>query len=119
MLRDITIGQFYPAQSRLHELDPRVKIVTVFLYLISLFLFRSFLGYIVVTAFLGAIIYLSHVPLKYILDKRRSYFSLAVYHYNLAGTSQCAVYDNASDLSDHRLIDVDIHNDAKPVDRWH
>lgn len=67
MLRDITIGQFYPAQSRLHELDPRVKIVTVFLYLISLFLFRSFLGYIVVTAFLGAIIYLSHVPLKYIL----------------------------------------------------
>ena len=34
MLRDITIGQYYPAESRVHELDPRVKIAAVFIYLI-------------------------------------------------------------------------------------
>ena len=42
MLRDMTIGQFYPAESVIHRLDPRVKVVGVLAYLISLFLFRGF-----------------------------------------------------------------------------
>ena len=54
MLRDITIGQYYPVDSKIHRLDPRVKIVAVFLYLISLFVFSSFAGYIVVTGFLAS-----------------------------------------------------------------
>ena len=41
MIRDITIGQYYPADSRIHKLDPRVKIVCTLLYLISLFTFKS------------------------------------------------------------------------------
>ena len=41
MIRDITIGQYYPAKSVLHRLDPRVKLVGTLLYLISLFLFNS------------------------------------------------------------------------------
>lgn len=52
MLRDMTIGQFYPAESVIHRLDPRVKVVGVLAYLISLFLFRGFVGYAVVTVFL-------------------------------------------------------------------
>ena len=44
MIRDITIGQYYPAQSILHRLDPRVKLVGTLLYLISLFLFNSIPG---------------------------------------------------------------------------
>ena len=52
MIRDITIGQYYPAQSPIHKLDPRVKIVSTLLYLISLFLFRSVPGYLVATIFL-------------------------------------------------------------------
>ena len=46
MIRDITIGQYYPADSRIHKLDPRVKIVCTLLYLISLFTFKSILGYV-------------------------------------------------------------------------
>ena len=38
MIRDITIGQYYPAQSRIHRLDPRVKIVCTLLFLVSLFI---------------------------------------------------------------------------------
>ena len=36
MIRDITIGQYYPAQSPIHRLDPRVKIVCTLIFLISL-----------------------------------------------------------------------------------
>lgn len=47
MIRDITIGQYYPAKSVLHRLDPRVKLTCTLLYLISLFLFKSIPGYVV------------------------------------------------------------------------
>ena len=67
MIRDITIGQYYPAKSILHRLDPRVKLVSTLLYLISLFLFRSISGYLVATLFLVCIIRMSKVPLSYIV----------------------------------------------------
>ena len=67
MIRDITIGQYYPARSVLHRLYPRVKLVATLLYLISLFLFKNILGYLVTTVFLIAIIKLSKVPFRYIM----------------------------------------------------
>ncbi|HJA67817.1 transporter [Lachnoclostridium sp. An169] len=67
MIRDITIGQYYPAESRIHRLDPRVKIVCTLVFLVSLFVQNNILGYVVATLFLGAVIRLSKVPLKYIL----------------------------------------------------
>ena len=67
MIRDITIGQYYPAKSILHRLDPRVKRVCTLLYLVSLFLFRSVPGYIVATIFLAMIIKISTVPFSYIV----------------------------------------------------
>ena len=67
MIRDITIGQYYPAKSILHRLDPRVKIVCTLLYLVSLFLFRSIPGYLATTVFLIAVIRMSKVPLSYIM----------------------------------------------------
>ena len=53
MVRDITIGQYYPAESRIHRLDPRVKIVCTLFFLISLFIQNSLLGYVVATLFSG------------------------------------------------------------------
>lgn len=67
MLRDITIGQFYPVESPVHRLDPRVKVVAVLVYLISLFVFSSFTGYIVVSLFLLTVIMMSRVPFSYII----------------------------------------------------
>lgn len=67
MIRDITIGQYYPAKSILHRLDPRVKLICTLLYLVSLFLFRSVPGYIVATIFLAMIIKISTVPFSYIV----------------------------------------------------
>lgn len=68
MIRDITIGQYYPVDSPIHRLDPRVKLIATFLYVISIFLFGyKFAGFFVVGAFLFTVIKLSKVPFKYIV----------------------------------------------------
>lgn len=71
MIRDITIGQYYPANSKLHRLDPRVKIVCTFLFLISLFCFQNIWGYVIATIFLASIIRISKVPFKLIVKGLR------------------------------------------------
>jgi energy-coupling factor transport system permease protein len=66
-MRDITIGQFYPADSVLHKLDPRVKLIGTFAFLISLFVGKGILAYVIATIFLAAVIKLSKVPFKMIM----------------------------------------------------
>jgi len=72
MLREITIGQYYPSNSIIHRLDPRVKIIATLLYIVSLFLFDSFVGYIIVTAFMAACIIISKVPFSYMVKGLRA-----------------------------------------------
>lgn len=67
MIRDITVGQYYPSNSILHRLDPRLKLAGTFLYIISMFLFNEFYGFIPVAVFLISVIALSKVPLRIIL----------------------------------------------------
>ncbi len=67
MIRDITIGQYYPADSVVHRLDPRVKIVCTLLYLIALFLFESVIGYGMAMIFLFSTIKMAKVPIKFIV----------------------------------------------------
>lgn len=67
MIRDITLGQYYPAESVLHKLDPRVKITGTFLYLLSLFLVRDITGYIIAFIFLAVMIIKSRVPFKFMV----------------------------------------------------
>ena len=65
MIRDITIGQYYPADSVLHKMDPRAKLVGTLVFIISVFVFHTFPGYAVATIFLAAMIILSKVPVKF------------------------------------------------------
>lgn len=67
MLKDITIGQYIPGNSFVHKLDPRTKILISLLFIISLFLIDKFVGYILVVAFIGAVIINSKVPPRFIL----------------------------------------------------
>lgn len=71
-MRDITIGQFYPADSVLHKLDPRVKLIGTFAFLISLFVGKGMIAYAIATIFLAAIIKLSKVPFKMIVKGLRA-----------------------------------------------
>ena len=66
MIRDITIGQYYPAESILHRLDPRVKFIGTIVYIVSLFVFDSW-GYLLGSAFLIAMILLSRVPFSFMV----------------------------------------------------
>ena len=74
MIRDITIGQYYPADSLLHRLDPRVKFVGTIMFLVSLFVADSFWGYLLATVFLAAIITMSKVPVKFMLKGLKPLF---------------------------------------------
>ncbi|HIT89119.1 MAG TPA: energy-coupling factor transporter transmembrane protein EcfT [Candidatus Merdenecus merdavium] len=76
MIRDITIGQFYPVESPIHKLDPRVKLMSTLLFIISLFVFDSFAGYVVATIFLFGVIKASRVPIKFILKGLKAVFFL-------------------------------------------
>ena len=67
MLRDITLGQYYQADSLLHRLDCRVKLVGTLLFIISLFVVENFWGYALAAAFLIACIRLSKVPFKFMV----------------------------------------------------
>lgn len=66
-MRDITIGQYYPADSVLHRLDPRVKLVGTFAFLVSLFVGKGIVAYAIATVFLATVIKLSKVPFKMIM----------------------------------------------------
>ena len=67
MIRDITIGQYYPSNSIIHRLDPRVKLMGTLTYVLSLFLFRGLAGFAAVTAGLAAVVKLSKVPFRYMV----------------------------------------------------
>ena len=67
MLRDITIGQYYPADSVIHKLDPRTKLMATMIYILSLFIFRSLAGFAAVTLGLFLVILLSKVPIGYMV----------------------------------------------------
>ncbi|MGN0141416.1 MAG: energy-coupling factor transporter transmembrane component T family protein [Roseburia sp.] len=67
MLRDITLGQYYPADSVIHKLDPRVKLFGTLIYIISLFCFRGIAAFILATVCLIAVIKLSKVPFKFMV----------------------------------------------------
>lgn len=67
MLRDITIGQYYPADSIIHKLDPRTKLMATLVYILSLFLFRNVAGFAAVTLWLLLVIRMSKVPFGYMV----------------------------------------------------
>ena len=72
MIRDITLGQYYPVDSLLHKLDPRVKLSGTLLFLISLFLIKNIWGYGIATLFLAYVIQSSKVPFKYMIRGLRA-----------------------------------------------
>lgn len=67
MLRDITLGQYYQTDSVIHKLDPRVKLIATICFIISLFIMKSWIGYVVAAVFLVSAVKLSHVPFKFMV----------------------------------------------------
>ena len=53
MLKDITLGQYFPGNSVVHRLDPRTKLIMVVVYIAALFLAKWFLSYALMAAVLA------------------------------------------------------------------
>ena len=64
MLKDLTLGQFFPGDSFIHRLDPRTKLVMVVIYIVALFMAKGWLAYGFVIAFLALCIKISGIPVK-------------------------------------------------------
>ena len=67
MLKDITLGQYFPGKSPVHLLDPRTKLLFLVIYIVALFLAVSWISYALLFLFLVATIYVSTIPVKNIL----------------------------------------------------
>ena len=64
MLKDITLGQYFPGNSIVHRLDPRTKLIVLTLYIVALFSAGSWVSYGLVFAFLAVAVILSKIPVK-------------------------------------------------------
>ena len=67
MIRDITIGQYFPGNSFLHKLDPRAKIIITLIYIITLFLCRNFFSLILLLAVSLVSVLISRISFRVIL----------------------------------------------------
>lgn len=66
MLKDITLGQYYPADSVVHKLDSRTKILITLLYMVMIFVVDGFIGFGVLLLFNIFLLFLSKIPAKFI-----------------------------------------------------
>ena len=67
MLKDITLGQYFPGNSPVHRLDPRTKLIMLVVYIVALFCAVSWISYAVVFVFLAMTIAISKIPVKAIV----------------------------------------------------
>ncbi|NLN49449.1 MAG: energy-coupling factor transporter transmembrane protein EcfT [Clostridiales bacterium] len=65
MLKDITIGQYIPGDTKVHNLDPRVKIIITFVFIASLFFINKYFAYIFVVAFIALALMISKIQMRY------------------------------------------------------
>ena len=79
MIRDITLGQYYPGESWIHRLDPRIKIIATLAYIVALFIVADFWGFLIAFLALGIVIAVSRVPLKFILKGLKPIFLIILF----------------------------------------
>lgn len=79
MLKDITLGQYFPGESIVHRTDPRVKICLITAFIISLFLGAGPLSYGIIIAYLGLVIGISRIPPKMVLRGLRPILFIIIF----------------------------------------
>lgn len=67
MLKDITLGQFFPGKSPIHRMDPRTKLILTVVYIVALFIAENWISYLVMMVFLVSCIKISSIPPKSIV----------------------------------------------------
>ena len=79
MLKDVSFGQYYPTQSFVHTMDPRVKLLLAIAYIVFVFLVENFIGFIPLVLFLAIIVIASKVPIGSILRSVKGILFLMIF----------------------------------------
>ena len=79
MLKDITLGQYFPGNSPVHLLDPRTKLVFLVVYIVALFTAASWVSYGAMFLFLALVIAVSQIPLKSIASGMKPLVMILVF----------------------------------------
>ena len=100
MLKDITLGQYFPGNSPIHRLDPRTKLIMLIVYIVALFLVRSWISYAVMLVFLLLTIRISTIPPKSIIRGMKPIVMILVFTgvLNLFFTREGAELVNIADV---------------------
>ena len=67
VLNNITMGQYYPVDSCVHRLDPRIKLILTIVFIVAVFMAKTFLGYALILGFVWLVSRLANVPFRMLL----------------------------------------------------
>ena len=79
MLKDITLGQYFPGNSVVHKMDPRTKLLFLVIYIVALFVASNWISYAVVFVFLATAIAISRIPLNSIFRGMKPLIMILVF----------------------------------------
>lgn len=79
MIKDITLGQYFPGNSPVHRMDPRVKIVLTIVFIVMLFVAKSMWGLLVGIVFTAVTFAISKIPFKMILKSLKPIIPIVVF----------------------------------------
>lgn len=83
MIKNITLGQYFPGESPIHKIDPRTKILLALALIVFVFIVKTYIGYAVLFVYIFAAILLSGIHVKYILKNLKSLWFILVFTFIL------------------------------------
>lgn len=79
MFKDISFGQYYPADSVIHRLDPRIKMLLTVLFIVGIFFVDSYFGFMVTAVLLLVVILLARLPMMSVLKSVRAIIFIVIF----------------------------------------
>ncbi|MDE6232365.1 MAG: energy-coupling factor transporter transmembrane protein EcfT [Lachnospiraceae bacterium] len=102
MLRDITLGQYYITDSKLHRLDPRVKLAGTMIYIITLFLVKGMLGYLIAAIFFAVMVKVSRVPFRFMVRGLKAIVSVLI----ITGVCNLLFFNGEQKILEYGIITI-------------
>ena len=79
MFKDISFGQYYPADSVIHRLDPRIKMLLTVLFIVGIFFVDSYFGFMVTAVLLLVVLLLCSMPMMSVLQLGRAILFIVIF----------------------------------------
>ena len=79
MIKDVSLGQYFPGNSVIHRLDPRIKIILTMTFIVVLFICRGFIPYAIMTVFLFSVIFATKINIRLIFKSLKPILILLIF----------------------------------------